>query len=137
MKTWIVSSLDEESIQGEETNQGRKLYEEIRYMKIFHKTKVQTIILRCLVLSAKFNYMRTVWQYVDFRWISSKNKYFIRKLKIKILVWTLSKNMKPTFETPWITAKLSALAWLTLQYKNHKPPRFLQLALLNFEAPPC
>ena len=31
MKTWIVSSLDEETIQGEETNQGRKLYEEIRY----------------------------------------------------------------------------------------------------------
>ena len=32
MKTWIVSSLDEETIQGEETNQGRKLYEEIRYV---------------------------------------------------------------------------------------------------------
>ena len=31
MKTWIVSSLDKETIQGEETNQGRKLYEEIRY----------------------------------------------------------------------------------------------------------
>ena len=31
MKTWIVSSLDEEIIQGEETIQGRKLYEEIRY----------------------------------------------------------------------------------------------------------
>ena len=36
MKTWIVSSLDEETIQGEEaiqgeeTIQGRKLYEEIR-----------------------------------------------------------------------------------------------------------
>ena len=33
MKTWLVSSLDEESIQGEETIQGRKLYEEIRYVK--------------------------------------------------------------------------------------------------------
>jgi hypothetical protein len=32
MKTWIVSSLDEETIQAEETIQGRKLYEEIRYM---------------------------------------------------------------------------------------------------------
>ena len=32
MKTWIVSSLDEETIQGEETFQGRKLYEEIWYM---------------------------------------------------------------------------------------------------------
>jgi hypothetical protein len=31
MKTWIVSSLDEETIQGKETIQGRKLYEEIRY----------------------------------------------------------------------------------------------------------
>ena len=31
MKTWIVSSLDEETIQEEETIQGRKLYEEIRY----------------------------------------------------------------------------------------------------------
>ena len=33
MKTWIVSSLDKETIQGEETIQGRKLYEEIRYAK--------------------------------------------------------------------------------------------------------
>ena len=33
MKTLIVSSLDEEIIQGEETIQGRKLYEEIQYMK--------------------------------------------------------------------------------------------------------
>ena len=32
MKTWIVSSLDEETFQGEETIQGRKLYEEIRYV---------------------------------------------------------------------------------------------------------
>ena len=31
MKTLIVSSLDEESIQEEETIQGRKLYEEMRY----------------------------------------------------------------------------------------------------------
>ena len=31
MKILIVSSLDEEAIQGEETIQGRKLYEEIRY----------------------------------------------------------------------------------------------------------
>ena len=31
MKIWIVSSLDEETIQGEETIQERKLYEEIRY----------------------------------------------------------------------------------------------------------
>ena len=35
MKTWIVSSLDEETIQGEETNQRRKLYEEIRYFFYF------------------------------------------------------------------------------------------------------
>ena len=34
MKTWIVSSLDEEIIQGGETIQGRKLYEEIRYTYI-------------------------------------------------------------------------------------------------------
>ena len=32
MKTWIVSSLGEETIQGGETIQGRKLYEEIRYI---------------------------------------------------------------------------------------------------------
>jgi hypothetical protein len=32
MKTWIVSSLYEETIQGEETTQGRKLYEKIRYL---------------------------------------------------------------------------------------------------------
>jgi hypothetical protein len=32
MKTCIVSSLDEETIQGEETILGRKIYEEIRYL---------------------------------------------------------------------------------------------------------
>ena len=32
MKTWIVSSLDEETVQEKETIQGRKLYEEIRYV---------------------------------------------------------------------------------------------------------
>ena len=31
MKTWKVSSLDEETIQGEKTILGRKFYEEIRY----------------------------------------------------------------------------------------------------------
>ena len=35
MKIWIVSSLDEEIIQGVETIQGRKLYEEIRYVFYF------------------------------------------------------------------------------------------------------
>ena len=35
MKTWIVSSLGKETIQGEETIQGRKLYEEIRYLVCF------------------------------------------------------------------------------------------------------
>ena len=34
MKTWIVSSLDVETIQGEETDQGRKLYEEILYFML-------------------------------------------------------------------------------------------------------
>ena len=33
MKTWTVSSLDEEIIQGEETIQERKLYEEIWFLK--------------------------------------------------------------------------------------------------------
>ena len=37
MKTWIVSSLDEDTIQGEETIQGRKLYEEIRYVHKYAK----------------------------------------------------------------------------------------------------
>ena len=32
IKTWIISSLDEETVQGEETIQGRKLYEEILYV---------------------------------------------------------------------------------------------------------
>ena len=42
MKTWIVSLLDEETIHGEETIQGRKLYEEIRYQfrKLFFKTLI-------------------------------------------------------------------------------------------------
>ena len=35
MKTWIVFSLDDETIQGEETIQGRKLYEEIRYVVVY------------------------------------------------------------------------------------------------------
>ena len=41
MKTWIVSSLDEKTIQGEETIQGgeiiqgRKLHKEVRYMFLF------------------------------------------------------------------------------------------------------
>ena len=35
MKTWIVSSLDEETIREEEAIQGRKLYEEIRYLGSF------------------------------------------------------------------------------------------------------
>ena len=34
MKIWIVSSLDEENIQGEETIQGRKLLEEIQYVDL-------------------------------------------------------------------------------------------------------
>ena len=34
MKTWIVSSLDEETILEEETIQGRKLYEKIRYVSM-------------------------------------------------------------------------------------------------------
>ena len=49
MKTWIVSSLDEESIQGEETIQGRKLYEEIRYTKLgwfLHKIEKVCIELK-------------------------------------------------------------------------------------------
>ena len=33
METLIVSSLDEETLQGEETIQGRKLYDEIRYIE--------------------------------------------------------------------------------------------------------
>ena len=42
MKPWIVSSLDEEAIQGEETIQGRKLYEEIRYLE--HQTFGRQVI---------------------------------------------------------------------------------------------
>ena len=46
MKTWIVSSLDEETIQAEETNQGRKLYEEMRYMDETNtKSKVNWIYI--------------------------------------------------------------------------------------------
>ena len=37
MKIWIVSSLDKEIIQGDETIQGRKLYEEIRYLESFEQ----------------------------------------------------------------------------------------------------
>ena len=38
MKTWIVSLLDEETIQGEETTQGRKLYEKYGILK-YHSHK--------------------------------------------------------------------------------------------------
>ena len=44
MKICIVSSPDEETIQGEETFQGRKLYEEIRYTKKMWNQK--TIVIR-------------------------------------------------------------------------------------------
>ena len=43
MKTWIVSSLDEETIQGEETIQWRKLYEEIRYCQLIKPQKFPRI----------------------------------------------------------------------------------------------
>ena len=47
MKTWIVSSRYEEAIQGEETIQGRKLYEEIRYLKfITEKVSLKTKIYK-------------------------------------------------------------------------------------------
>ena len=46
----MVSSLDEETIRGEETIQGRKLYEEIRYMVIrlsdFDEIKVILLMLQ-------------------------------------------------------------------------------------------
>ena len=52
MKTWIVSSLDVETIQGEETIQGRKLYEEIgRYMKFLVVSSISSPEL-CFNISA-------------------------------------------------------------------------------------
>ena len=45
MKTWIVSTL-EETIQGEETFQGRKLYEEIRYFLHFDLRDVSPFGIR-------------------------------------------------------------------------------------------
>ena len=56
MKSWIVSSLDEEIIQGEETIQGRKLYEEIRYVK---QIKAGNIVLGVQVLC-----ITTVWEMI-------------------------------------------------------------------------
>ena len=44
MKTWIVSSLDEETIQGEE------LYEEISYMNLEWAVNLKTIILKKLLI---------------------------------------------------------------------------------------
>ena len=73
MTIWIISSLDEEIIQGEETIQGRKLYEEIRYsiyeVKNCHNAK-------------------TIWKFPHFP-LSKKNgatrkffgpSYFVRAL---------------------------------------------------------
>ena len=65
MKTWIVSSLDEENIQGEETIQGRKLYEEIRYFKtaadsqdydffLFIKHRYKTLTYKNWVIKKNF-----------------------------------------------------------------------------------
>ena len=45
MKTWIVSSLDDETIQGEENIQGRKLYEEIRYSDSCKGTSIEEKII--------------------------------------------------------------------------------------------
>ena len=39
MKIWIASSLDEETIQGEENIRGRKLFKEIQYRKQKEKPK--------------------------------------------------------------------------------------------------
>ena len=57
MKTWIVSSLHEETIQGEETNQGRKLYEEIRYTEAYYCPKQPTTSTSCsyLIRTAELN----------------------------------------------------------------------------------
>ena len=47
MKTWIVSCVDEVTIQGKETILGRKLYEEIRYvdMAFFKETSAKENIV--------------------------------------------------------------------------------------------
>ena len=47
MKTWIVSSLNEENIQGEETIQGRKLYEEIQYLVSCYEMDVKPTFTAC------------------------------------------------------------------------------------------
>ena len=52
MKTWIVSSLDEETIKGEETIQGRKLYEEIRY--IFYNLSISRICNKITKISTLY-----------------------------------------------------------------------------------
>ena len=65
MKTWIVSSLDEETIQGEETNQGRKLYEEIRYVLslacIISLHNIRTILANSITIRRGFVHGSTVF----------------------------------------------------------------------------
>ena len=45
MKTWIVSSLDEETIQGAETIQGRKLFKGGKYMRKYDISNVYDLTL--------------------------------------------------------------------------------------------
>ena len=53
MKTLIVSSLDEETIQGEGTIQGRKLYEEIRYMVLNRRVDSGRMLKLNLAMNSK------------------------------------------------------------------------------------
>ena len=46
----FLNSSSEETIQGEETNQGRKLYEEIRYIPVMHECPAPALLQTSLVM---------------------------------------------------------------------------------------
>ena len=58
MKTWIVSSLGKETIQGGETNQGRKLYEEIRYVLLQEQSARSQLHYDCFEESDQVDYLK-------------------------------------------------------------------------------
>ena len=106
MKTWIVSSLDEETIQGEETNQGRKLYEEIRYID-----KTRQIVASISMTSQfhKFSYACNFWRFFLSigTWSSVDRRFPQLETSLDTSPWCIWNCRMLT--SPYLTASTSLL----------------------------
>ena len=100
MKTWIVSSLDEEALQGEETIQGRKLYEEIRYPSfrgknaMVYRYSVTSLIGVLIKIIFRYKKTKNIW-----RNNSSKdpwNRFFYEQKNADFLIM-VRKSQKQFF----------------------------------------